>query len=189
MKKAVCLAVLAIFTITITYAQTSFTLIPDSSKVTVYGTSSMHDWETSSTKTNGEAMIEMADDSLLSISGLKIQFPTDSFDSGKRVMDKKTRGALKDKKHPEIYFELTEINEIYDDSLMATGTFFAAGTEVERRVTVYYTIHEDGSMRFWGRSPFKMTDFGVDPPTALLGSLKTGDEIEIGYNVLFNAKS
>jgi hypothetical protein len=28
-----------------------------------------------------------------------------------------------------------------------------------------------------------MTDFKIDPPTALMGTMKTGDEITISFNV------
>jgi len=30
-----------------------------------------------------------------------------------------------------------------------------------------------------------MTEFGIEPPTAIFGTLKTGDEISIDFNVVF----
>jgi hypothetical protein len=30
-----------------------------------------------------------------------------------------------------------------------------------------------------------MTDFGIDPPKALLGTIKTGDEIEVKFKSIF----
>ena len=36
-----------------------------------------------------------------------------------------------------------------------------------------------------GAQQVKMTDYGVDPPTALFGVLKTGDAITISFNTTF----
>jgi hypothetical protein len=41
----------------------------------------------------------------------------------------------------------------------------------------------DGSISFAGSKKLKMTDYKIKPPTALLGSLTTGDEVEIVFQV------
>jgi len=42
---------------------------------------------------------------------------------------------------------------------------------------------QDGTIRFEGSHTMLQTDFGVDPPTALLGRLKTGDEVTVRFVV------
>ena len=41
----------------------------------------------------------------------------------------------------------------------------------------------DGSITFNGSKKLKMTDYGIKPPTALLGTMTTGDEVEIVFQV------
>ena len=45
----------------------------------------------------------------------------------------------------------------------------------------------DGDKQFQvkGEVPLKMSDFGIDPPTAMMGTLKTGNEVVIKYNLEF----
>jgi len=169
-----------------TLAQDKFTVVQDSSTITVFGTSNAHDWETTTSSAEGTAILKFENGGLLSVDSLSITFLASSFKSGKKVMDKKTRGALNDKQHPTLQFELISIKSISEDSIYAAGTFTVAGTSVEREVSVKYSASPSGDIKFEGIAPFKMTDFGIDPPTALLGSLKTGDDVDVQFKVLFN---
>ena len=40
-----------------------------------------------------------------------------------------------------------------------------------------------GKVQFTGSYTLKMTDFSVKPPTAMFGTIKTGDEITVKFNV------
>ena len=44
-------------------------------------------------------------------------------------------------------------------------------------------VRREGAFSACGSYIMKMTDFGVDPPTAVFGTIKTGDEITIDYNL------
>jgi hypothetical protein len=55
--------------------------------------------------------------------------------------------------------------------LMATGVYNPA----------------DKSFTVTGVKKMKMTDYNVKPPTALLGTIKTGNDITISYNLKFKA--
>jgi len=43
-----------------------------------------------------------------------------------------------------------------------------------------------GGIQISGSYALKMTDFGISPPTALLGVMKTGDGITLEYSFLLN---
>ena len=45
---------------------------------------------------------------------------------------------------------------------------------------------EGGSMKGEGAVDLKITDFGIKPPTAMLGTLKTKDAIRISFTVLLD---
>jgi polyisoprenoid-binding protein YceI len=36
-----------------------------------------------------------------------------------------------------------------------------------------------------GTTDFRLTDFQIDPPTALMGTIKTGDEVTIEFKATF----
>jgi hypothetical protein len=42
----------------------------------------------------------------------------------------------------------------------------------------------DGSVKAEGEVPLLMTDFGVTPPTALLGTLRTDNKITVKFSLL-----
>ena len=44
----------------------------------------------------------------------------------------------------------------------------------------------DGSVQFIGSVTFNMTNFNIDPPTAVMGTIKTGDEITIKFQVIYS---
>lgn len=50
---------------------------------------------------------------------------------------------------------------------------------------VSYNIHSPEKVAFMGEIKINMTEFNVDPPTALLGTIKTGEEITIKFQVFF----
>ena len=43
----------------------------------------------------------------------------------------------------------------------------------------------DNKVVLKGEKTFKMTEFKIDPPKALLGTITTGDEITIKFNTIF----
>ena len=37
--------------------------------------------------------------------------------------------------------------------------------------------------------PIKMTDFGIKPPTAIFGRLKTGDDVKVNFELSIGARA
>jgi hypothetical protein len=67
--------------------------------------------------------------------------------------------------------------------LKAFGKLSIAGTSKETEVlgTVKYNA-ADQSFTLTGVKKMNMTDYNVEPPTALFGTIKTGNAISITYN-------
>lgn len=163
----------------------SYTIAPQESKVTVTGTSTIHDWESTAEEFSGSATINMEEGKLVSIEGLTFNVLVEGIKSGKGGMDKKTYDALNEKKHPNIVFKLNEIAEINADSLIANGSLTISGKTNEIQMTVGYELLEDGTITFKGSKALKMTDYNVDPPTAMLGTIKAGNEVEVHFDAKF----
>jgi polyisoprenoid-binding protein YceI len=58
-----------------------------------------------------------------------------------------------------------------------------AGTAKKTDLYVQGKVGGDGSLTFNGSKKLKMTDFGIKPPTALMGTMTVGDEVEIVFSV------
>ena len=151
--------------------------------MTIAGTSTMHDWESDVETITGSASIAL-EEGALSISQLKFSAVVQSIKSGKGGMDSKTYEALKEKEHPKIMYVFSEAQQA-GNTLRTTGNLTIAGKTNAAKMDANYTINDDGSITLEGSHQVKMTEFDIKPPTAMLGTIKTGDEITISYVVVF----
>lgn len=166
-------------------AQSSYSVQNDASSIIVTGTSSVHDWDILFEEVSGEAMLILNESSLDSISALSFSTYANSVNSGKRIMNNKTKDALAAKKHPQVTFTLTEVVEIMSDSLVVQGDLIIAGFTKEIVLTGVYSVGADGSFSASGKKQINMSEYGIKPPTAMLGTLKTGEEVVVEFNVSF----
>lgn len=184
LKRIVFVAMLlAIIPTAFVQAQQNFEMA-DNQELKVEGTSTIHDWHMTSTKATGKAVINITEKMITEISSLEVILPATSLESGKGGMDKNAFKALDTKKHENISFKLESINETEADSLTATGSLTISGVTQPVTMRVAYKI-EDAGIRFIGSHPIKFTDFNIDPPKAVFGTIKTGDELTLSFNTLF----
>jgi polyisoprenoid-binding protein YceI len=156
-----------------------------SSSLVIEGTSSLHDWEIEAEEIKGTATLDPS--SLDKLSNLKFSVVVKELKSGKGAMDKNTYEALKEDDHPEVTYTLTKVNNITPAGsgkykLSTSGNLTIAGTTKPVNMEVTATTSAGGVV-FSGEYPLKMTTFNVDPPTAVFGTIKTGDEVTIKFNV------
>ena len=172
-----------------TFAQAKYRA--QTSDVIVSGTSTLHDWEMKSSKGQVDATIAIAND-VVTFSGLSFDFPAESLKSGHSMMDNNTYKALSTGKNPNISFVLLsgKVTSVGAKTyqLKGVGKLTIAGTtkQTDLEVTLKYNP-ADKSFTCTGTKKFKMTEYGVKPPSVMLGTIKTGDAISISYNL--NIKS
>lgn len=168
----------------------SFILNNSNSTLEVHGTSSLHDWHLETEKQSGEIVITNSDD--LAISTLNFSVETESLKSGKSSMDKNTYKALKTDDYKTIDFKFKSIkqaNKLENNSFKATiiGDLTISG--VTKSISLDITLNLNGTkVLLEGEKSLKMTDYGIDPPKALLGTIKTGDAIKIIFKSEFESK-
>ena len=176
-----------LFFVSHTYAQ-EYTLDNATSELTVFGTSNLHDWDVKAEKQSGKLLLDLADQ--LKIKQFKLVVIAESLKSGRGGMDKNTYKALNTTKHKTISFDLKEVktisdlgNGLYDVS--STGDLTIAGTT--KKTQIDFTLEVTSSKVILnGKKSLRMTDFGVTPPKALLGTITTGDELIIVFNTILN---
>ncbi|MGV3547950.1 MAG: YceI family protein [Pedobacter sp.] len=189
----IVLAVLPFFALT-GNAQTAKLSLKESA-IIVKGTSSLHDWRCKTEQFSGDLTYTVNALTLKNISALNLQLVVKSMRSIKENgnyyeagMDKNTYKALNADKFPKITFSLTDIANIKAVAgradFVAKGNLTIMGNQRAISFPVNATVTANG-IAFKGTTSFKMTSFGVTPPKALLGTIKTGDEISIDFNVAF----
>jgi polyisoprenoid-binding protein YceI len=163
----------------------NFSIIPQSASINVHGTSNVHDWDMKPTKVSGELGIN----SSKQISAINIKIEVNSLKSGNGIMDGKTYDAFDSKKNPYIVFQLTEASVAKltdnDSEITLTGNLSFAGATRKISIKSVGKITKSGDYQLKGTVPLKMTDFKMKPPTAMLGTMKTGDAVTIKFDVTF----
>ena len=169
------------------FGQTNCVLNSDY-KFTINGTSNLHDWSENVEKVSGTGNVNWNSNGTFEINTLTVTLNVQSIKSSEgNTMNGKTYKALKSDSHPTITFDLTSPLQVSQGgtSVIATGNLSIAG--VTRRVTIHAKINSSPNSNFniEGTVPVKMTDFGIDPPTALFGALKVGNDVTIQFKTNF----
>lgn len=183
-KVTPAIAIVMMFS-TLAIAQ-NFKLDSSTSNLTVFGTSNVHDWEIKAESQQGNLVLNSEND----VKSLQISFEAEGLKSGKSGMDKNTYKALNTKTHKTIEFKYTKTTSIDKKGdnlyrLTILGDLKINGVTKNIPLTIDVQL-AGNNVTFTGKKTIKMTDFEVEPPTALLGTIKTGDEVTISFNSKFN---
>lgn len=181
-KKAILLTVFFSFT-TFIFAQKTLTL-ESKPLLKISGTSSLHDWDMVSETASGRLLATQESGKIIEINSLTVEMPAESIKSGKSGMDKNAYKALKTSQFKTVKFDLKSASKNADGSWNFTGTFSIAGVNKSVTLKIKETT-VGGQTIFDGTYAFKLTDYKISPPTALMGTVKTGDDVKISFTLRF----
>ena len=150
----------------------------------VKGTSTLHDWEMTSAQAQGTAEMILEGATIKNVKAASVTLKTASVKSGTAKMDEIAHETLKANKFQEIVFTLTAFRTLDNNRGQATGNLTIAGTTKPVTFNVETSI-KTGSVQMAGEANIKFTDFGIKPPTALLGTVKTGNELKLSFKANF----
>ncbi len=154
----------------------------------IKGTSSLHDWEMKAEDYTCSIEINTSENKL-QIKSVSLDVTTKSISEGNKIMDKKAHGSLKADEYPHITFDLIAPFEadLNADTFSgnAQGKLNIAGVTKTVEVEFTGTLINPNQIQVTGTQQLKMTDFGITPPTAMMGTLKTGDDVTITFNILY----
>jgi hypothetical protein len=156
--------------------------------VSVKGTSTLHDWEM---KSNNKGTCEVvftldASDKITAINELQFALPAEALKSGHSMMDKNAYKAMNTDKHKNVSFVLSSAaitpstTNVYQVKVTGNLTISGVTKKSEIAGTAKYNP-ADKSFVLFGAKKFKMSEFGVKPPTVMMGTIKTGDEITVSF--------
>lgn len=185
-KKLVGLVAILLITFNLIQAQ-NFNLVEGESKLTILGTSSLHDWNISAEKQSGKIVFKNL--ATCEIEKFTVDVVAESLKSGKPSMDKKTYAALKTNSYKTISYVLVEVKETITKGdgkieVHTQGDLTISG--VKKRVSLdFILISSNNKISLIGEKKLKMTDYNIDPPKAMLGIISTGDEITLKFSTIF----
>ncbi len=185
--------ILFITVITLNSFGKSYELSKEGNEILINGTSNLHDWHMTVVVSNCDAEFKTEGFQLKNIDNVNFSCKASDIKSDYSIMDRKTYEALKADNYPIIKFShLTNTELVSDDRKFKgslRGNLNVAG--ITKEVTIHFTGALDDNNACWvkGSVDLKMSDFKIAPPTALLGTLKTGDNISVTFSLILLSKS
>lgn len=183
--------------LTLSHAQNNdISLKLDNHSMLIDGTANIRDWDSEVKKIDAEVVLKEFDLSDLSsltaehFKTLKLNMPVSDIESDSRRLTRNLQDYLKGDDHPYIKFNLKSIENVEAEDnnsavVTAIGVINAAGVDHEVTMTVNASVNS-GTVTFSGTQDLLMTDFGIDPPTAVMGTVRARDEIQIIYSLTFS---
>jgi len=164
----------------------------DSARVTISGTSNIHAYTASTTEIRvtraqfaaPKEGVDMWANALNpgGVTAFEVAIAAATLTSPREGLDKNMHKALQATEHPDILFRLLrfEPRPGAASGLRAIGVLTIAG--VEREVAMNITTARKGAaLSVQGQLQLLMTDWGIKPPVALMGMLKTDPKVTVTF--------
>jgi hypothetical protein len=127
------------------------------------------------------------DDEKTAFSNMKIIIPTNLINCNNILMNKDLRLMLKSSEYPEIRVDMadffirnTRYNMVRADALI---TMVNIGKQYSIPIT---SIVQNDHLFLQGSLQIQLSDFGISPPTRLLGLVKVGNSIDIQFGLTYS---
>lgn len=139
--------------------------------IEIHGTSTLHDWKMVSNKTD----VAFENDGS-KITKLDVSVQIKTLKSGDEGLDEKAYDTLKIDRNNVITFKMIEAD-------LAAGTIKGVFKVLDKEQTqtlkpeVLTIDHVSGNFKV------KMTDFGLEVPSVMLGAIKSGNEVTVKYDI------
>lgn len=179
------------------YAAEPLTLQPQS-KLWIEGTSTVRDFSCSATsfETRVQSSVPGAVAAVLAgtkaVESAELTVPAASLDCRNGTMNEHMMKAIKGKDNPTIVFRINS----YEVARAATGVNGTAvgeltlgGVKKTITVTAHAVPEAAGALRLTGAYQLKMTEFGLKPPSLMMGTMKVNENIKVGFDLLLKGEA
>ena len=153
------------------------------SLVKVEGTSTLHAWTMQGSTIAGR-IDASTPDQWTGDANVTVTIPVTSIKSEHAKMDKLMAEALKAGANPTIRYELTNATLAQSSpalQLETRGKLTIAGATRDVTMQVSGARDSNGAYILTGQLPIRMSDYGIKPPTAMLGTIKTGNDVKVTF--------
>lgn len=164
------------------------------SRLWIEGTSNLHDWRCEATGIKAEIAVQVRDAEGSSIpvavEQVAVEIPVRGLRCGKAKMDENLYKALQADDNPTILFRVAARRVLPAPGATARvmttlrGDLTAAGITKPIDLKVQAIDEGGGRVRISGSRALLITQFGIRPPTAMLGVLKTGNRFTVRFDLV-----
>jgi hypothetical protein len=156
--------------------------------LTVSGTSTLHDWTMKSVKADCSADFTInSQGQITGVDGLVFTTPATSLKSDHTSMDNNAYKALKTEKNPMISYTVNSINVAPAEAggvvVTCRGKLSIAGATRDEDIVALCKLNPDNTISVTGTEKISLREFSVDPPTFMLGTIKTGNDILLAFHL------
>jgi polyisoprenoid-binding protein YceI len=175
---------------TLVQGQTKFSA-KNTVQLSVSGTSTMHDWVMKTSTGDCSATLQVdGDGNLKDITAMSFSVSSKGLKSGKDAMDKNAYKALKADKNPNISATLKSADVTMKDgknyTVKAVISLTIAGKTVETTLDATAKKINDTSFSVKGEKKISMKDYDMQPPSFMLGAVKTGNDVVLNFDLVLN---
>jgi polyisoprenoid-binding protein YceI len=116
--------------------------------------------------------------------------PVSAIECNNKRMNEHLRAALKARDYPDIRYRATRYTLVDGGTaLQASGEITIAGVTRAIEFGVKLTPLSEGSLRVVGNVEIDMLEFGVTPPSLLLGTLRVRNVVVVKFNTVLRMPS
>jgi polyisoprenoid-binding protein YceI len=153
------------------------------SRVWVQGTSTVRSYRCESTQVSGTADAATTDLAQMGSARGEITIPISTLDCRNGTMNGHMRTALKAAQNPTIRFRAASVRATAAGAVTMAGQLTIGGQT--RDVTVTGTAAREGNgLRVRGTHNLTMTDYGIQPPRLMAGTMRVHAPVTIGFDVV-----
>lgn len=186
MKQLIYTVLFGILILPASYGQQDFRLFK--SAVKLNGTSTLHSWSCEAKQVSGQFSLTEANGKLTDFVKFYLEIETNSIKSNKgSMMDNNLYTALKAKDFPKIKVTEKQVKRITLHGTSYTVLILCnleiAGQSREIELQVEGQKLANGMYEFSGNTTIQMTNWNIQPPTFMAGTMKTGDHVRIDFSV------
>jgi len=172
----------------LSFGQTTYTAT--TVDLLISGTSTLHNWEMKSVKANCVAVLDFnSTGQITTIHTLSFSTPANTLKSEHTAMDNNAYKALRTDKDPLITYTMTSVTILPATAgasfVKCTGKLTIAGVTRDEDIVALCKPNADNTIIVTGSKAISMKDFNMEPPTFMLGTIKTGNDIMLTFTLIF----
>ncbi len=168
----------------------------NNSSLVVLGETNVNNYECSIVKGSSARIQAQADyyPDRVELESAILTFEVGDFDCGMKAITKEFRKALKADSYPQLQLEIKRIHSQATDrekkelEVKSDVIITLAGMTKEMTLDFHRVLEGPGKLRYRAEPELKMSDFQVDPPKVLFGSIKADDAIRVAVDVVFQLR-
>ena len=121
------------------------------------------------------------------VSTVEVTVPVERLDCRNGTMNEHMRKALKAKENPTVVFRAEAYDLVRSNDSVAvtmTGSLTLGGVEKPITIKAQAKPGANGALVVSGTREVRMTEFGLKPPSLMLGTMKVDERVTVGFEVV-----